>query len=63
MKKRKRPSHKDRLLEQSNQFLAFSRLFQQGAEQAERKAEKERVLAKVCHGLHEVCKMLAAQRE
>ncbi len=61
-KRTKALSHKDRLLEQSNTFQAFGRLFQTSAEQAKAKAEKDVVLAKVCTGLSQVCKVLAEER-
>lgn len=57
--KRRETSRKDKLLNQSSQFAAFSRLFETGSKEAQRKAEKDAILAKVSAGLAEVCGMLA----
>ena len=58
---RKALSTKDRLLKQSSTFAAFSRLFQTSAGKTLLQAERDEVLAKVCTGLSEVCKMLAGE--
>lgn len=54
-------SPKEKFLEYSGTFGAFGRLFQTSSEQAKVKAEKDAVMAKVCSGLSEVCKMLATE--
>ena len=58
-RKRRETSRKDKLLNQSSQFSAFSRLFEAGSKEAQRKAEKDAILAKVSAGLAKVCGMLA----
>jgi len=57
--RKKALSQKDRFLELSGTFGAFGRLFQTTAGKSLLQAERDEVLAKVCAGLSEVCKMLA----
>jgi len=57
--RKKALSQKDRFLELSGTFGAFGRLFQTTAGKSLLQAERDEVLAKVCTGLSEVCKMLA----
>jgi len=54
-------SLKDRLLKQSSTFGAFGRLFRTAAGKSMLQAERDEVMAKVCTGLSEVCKMLAGE--
>lgn len=54
-------SRKDKLLEQSRTFGAFGRLFQTTAGKTLLQAERDAVMAKVCTGLSEVCRMLAGE--
>ena len=54
-------SHKEKFLELSGTFGAFGRLFKTTAGKSLLQAERDEVMAKVCSGLSEVCKMLAGQ--
>ena len=56
-------SQKDRFLELSGTFGAFGRLFQTTAGKTLLQAERDAVMAKVCTGLSEVCKMLAGEEK
>jgi len=58
-RKKRALSRKDRFLEKSSTFVAFGRLFQTTAGKSLLQAERDEVLAKVCTGLSQVCKMLA----
>jgi len=61
--RKKALSQQDRFLELSGTFGAFGRLFKTTAgksmQQIVDRAERDEVMAKVCTGLSEVCKMLA----
>ena len=59
--RKKALSQKDRFLELSGTFGAFGRLFKTTAGKTLLQAERDAVMAKVCSGLSEVCKMLAGE--
>lgn len=61
-RKKRALSPRDKFLEQSATFGAFGRLFQTAAGKTLLQAERDEVMAKVCSGLSEVCKMLAGAK-
>jgi len=61
-RKKRALSHKEKFLEYSGTFEAFGKLFQTTAGKTMLQAERDAVMAKVCTGLSEVCKMLAGEQ-